>query len=364
MMAAATNTTRGAGAPTLISLLVILGLLIFVAINSVFIVREWEQVVITQFGEMQGPPVQDAGLHFKAPFIQEVHRFEKRLMRWDGPPFTLYTRDRRTIHLNVTARWRIEDAGVFLPRVRDIQRANSALYVAVEGALRDEIGRHDLYEVVRSSNFILTDTGDLGLTLDEQDEIDLSEIATLGREVRELRRGRDGEYLVGRPVVVTRILQDARRRIEEARLGIHLEDILIKQLNYTRDIESNVYAQMNAELAKISAGFRSHGRKNAEQKLGEMERELAMIESAALQRSEEIRGQAEAEAIRIYAEAYNQDPEFYRFVRTLETYEKSVGQNSGLILSTSSVLFELLRSPGNQGRAGNGMVEEMGTRGP
>lgn len=336
--------SNGAGAPAVIGGLVVIGALVFVLINSIFVVREWEQVVITQFGEIQGEPILRAGLHFKKPFVQEVHRYERRLMRWDGTPFTLYTKDRRTIHVNITARWRIDDAAVFLPRIRDVSRANASLYVAIEGAMRNEIGRYDLYEVVRSTNHILADTA-LTVNLEGGEEIDLEEITTLGREVRELRRDEEGNYLGGRPVVVAGILQDARRRIAEARLGIHLEDILIKQLNYTRDIESNVYDQMNAELAKISAGFRSHGRKNAEQRLGEMEKELASIESTAIQRSEEIRGQAEAEAIQIYADAYNLDPGFYRLVRTLEAMEKSIGANTAVVFSTDSALFDLLKNP-------------------
>lgn len=338
------RSSCGAGAPAIIGVLVVIGVLAFVAVNSIFIVREWEQVVITQFGEIQGEPILEAGLHFKRPFVQEIHRYERRLMRWDGPPFTLYTKDRRTIHVNITARWRISDAAVFLPRMRDVSRANASLYVAIEGAMRNEIGRHDLFEVVRSSNHILTDT-ELTVNLDGGEEIDLEEMATLGREVRELRRDPEGNYLGGRPVVVAGILQDARRRIAEARLGIHLEDILIKQLNYTKDIESNVYDQMNAELAKISAGFRSHGRKNAEQRLGEMQKELASIESEAIRRAEEIRGEAEADAIRIYAEAYSRDSSFYRLVRTLEALEKSTGPNTALVFSTDAALFHLLKEP-------------------
>ncbi len=339
------RSMRGASAPALISLILVAGLAIFVAINSVYIVREWEQVVITQFGDIQGEPVRKAGLHFKKPFVQEVHRFERRLMRWDGNPFTLYTRDRRTIHVDVTARWRIEDAAVFLPRVRTVEGANAALFEAVEGALRDEIGTRDLYEVIRSSNYILTSSEELGIEIEGADSLDVEEIVTLGREVRELARDEQGNYLAGRPVVSSAILEDARRRLAEVQLGIHLEDVLIKQVNYTKDIESNVYAQMNAELSKIAAGFLSHGRKNAEQRLGEMERELAEIESAAIRRAEEIRGAAEAAATEIYAEAFNRDPSFYRFIRSLEAYENAVGKNTTLILSTESSFFDLLRDP-------------------
>lgn len=343
------NRLRGSAVPMIVGGVIALGLLVFVVVQSLFVVREWEQVVLTQFGEIQGSPVTEAGLHFKKPFVQEVHRFERRLMRWDGAPYTIYSKDRRTIHLNITARWRIEDAAVFLPRIATVETANAMLYRVIEGALRDEIGKHDLYEVVRSSNHILQEAQDLSLELEEEaPELDLETVATLGREVRELQQDEQGAYRAGRPVVVTGILLDARRRIEQAGLGIHLEDILIKQLNYTRDIESNVYAQMNAELSKISAGFRAHGRKNAEQKLGEMERELASIESEAIERSQEIRGRAEAEAIRIYAEAVNEDPSFYRFLRNLEALDNLLGQNSALVISTDSDLFRFLKNPAGE----------------
>lgn len=339
-----TSNRRAAAAPLILAA-VVLGLLVFLAFNSLFIVREWDQVVITQFGKIQGKPIREAGLHFKKPFIQELHRFEKRLVRWDGEPFTLYTTDRRTILVNVTARWRIDDATEFLPSVRTVENANRFLLSPIEAAVRNQIANYDLFEVVRSTNQILQEA-DLPLDLEgAEEEIDLEDMATLGREIHALPQAADGSYVAGRPYVTEKILEDARTRLAELELGIHLEDILIKQVNYTRDIESNVYAQMNAELAKISAGFRSHGRKNAEQKLGEMERDLAEIESAAIEESQVIHGRAEAEAIHIYAEAYNQDPDFYRFLRTLEAFQNTLGQNSSLVISTESAFFDLLKNP-------------------
>jgi len=180
----------------------------------------------------------------------------------------------------------------------------------------------------------------------------------LGREIRELPRDEAGNYLGGRPVVLEKILEEARKQVAEAVLGIHLEDILIKQLNYTQDIEANVYAQMNAELQKISAGFRSHGQKNAEQKLGEMEKELASIEGAAQERVARIKGRAEAEAIAIYADAFGRNPDFYRFLRTLETYGKTIGSNSSLIVSTDSALFGILKDPEAGVNAGEASSEK------
>lgn len=345
-MTGTSSNTRGSVSPRLIAVAVVIGLFIFLAFNSLFIVREWEQVVVTRFGEIQGKPIREAGLHFKKPFIEDLHRYERRLVRWDGTPFTLYTADRRTVHVNVTARWRVEDAAVFLPRVRTVEDANVRLYQLIEGALRDEIGKYELFEVVRSTNHILREADrSLRMEGNTSSELDLKEIVTLGRETRALRQDEQGNYLVGRPVVTSNILNEARGRIEKARLGIHLEDILIKQLNYTRDIESNVYAQMNAELKKISSGFRSHGNKNAERQLGEMEKELAWIEGAAEEEAERIHGQAEAEAIAVYAEAFNRDPEFYRFLRTLEAFTETLNSNSSLVISTESALFDFLKNP-------------------
>tara|TARA_R100000027_G_scaffold50104_2_gene38732 strand:+ start:16890 stop:17954 length:1065 start_codon:yes stop_codon:yes gene_type:complete len=312
--------------------------------TSLYTISEWEQAVITQFGEVVGDPVTEAGLHVKLPW-QQVQRFDSRLQRWDGRQTTTITRDRKTVNIDVTARWRISDAKQFLEAIRSINQADTRLNGVIAGAVKDEIAKYDLYEVIRSSNRILNlDTEELSIDLDpdQLEEITVKEVATLGSDLPELRQSANGNYLAGRPIVLQGILQEARKRLAQIGLGIELEDILIKQLNYTQEIESNVYAQMNAELQKISAGFRSQGKKRAEQRLGEMERELARISSEAEQRAQIVRGQAEAKAIRIYAEAYNQDPDFYRFLRTLQAYQKGLGPNSRILIGSGSPFFELL----------------------
>jgi membrane protease subunit HflC len=321
---------------------IVLGLLGW---TSLYTTNEWEQAVITQFGEVVGDPVTEAGLHAKLPW-QRVKRFDARLLRWDGSQTTTITRDRKTVNVDVTARWRISDAKQFLEAIRSIDQADTRLNGIIAGAVKDEIAKYDLYEVIRSSNRILDiEAEEITIELDseEMEEISVEEVATLGSDIPELRQAEDGAYLAGRPIVLKGILEEARKRLAQIGLGISLEDILIKQLNYTQEIESNVYAQMNAELQKISAGFRSQGRKRAEQRLGEMERELARIQSQADERAQIIRGQAEAEAIRIYAESYNQGPDFYRFLRTLQAYETSLGENGQIVLGTDGPLFDLLK---------------------
>ncbi len=334
------------GSALLVLLIGLIGLTVVVFKFCVFTINEWEQAIITQFGEVQGEPRTEAGLYFKMPW-QKVQTFDKRLQRWDGSQTTTITRDRRTINVDVTARWRISDARRFRETIRSMNQADSRLNGIIEGAIKDEIAKYDLYEVVRSSNRIL-DEGhdDMAKVISAEDDeeiISADELATLGADLPRLRQREDGRYEAGRPIVLEGVLAEARRRLEQVGLGIHLEDVLIKQLGYIREIESNVYAQMNAELQKIAAGFRSGGQQRAEQRLGEMERELSIIESGAIERAARIRGSAEGESIAIYAEAYNQDPVFYQLLRSLEAYDKTLGENTTLILSTETPLYELIK---------------------
>ena len=310
---------------------------------SLFTVKEWEQAIVLQFGEVIGEPKVDAGLHFKLPW-QTVQHFDRRLMRWDGQQSTAITRDRRTVNIDVTARWRIADARLFRESIGDIRQANVRLNGIIDSAVRDEIAKFDLYEVVRSSNRILeADALDLGAGLGDDVDMNADDLATLGADLPRLRQTSEGQYRAGRPVVLAGVLEMARRPLAE-NFGIELEDVLIKQLGYIREIENNVYAQMNAELEKIAAGFRSSGRERAEERLGEMQRELAIIESSAVERAQRIRGEAEGESTRIYAEAYNRDPELFRFLRGLVAFENVLQGNTTVVISTDSPLYELLKS--------------------
>ncbi len=338
---------RGAG----IAAAVVAGCLAFLAYHTFFVVNEWEQALVLQFGDIVGEPITEAGLHRKIPFIQNVLRFEKRLLRWDGQETTTITRDRKTVVVDVTARWRIVDARRFREAVGSERFAASRLNGIIEGAVKDEIAKYDLYEVVRSSNRILQAEEEAAEP--ETDEDGLPPVAELvtalgSGETPPLRQDDQGRYLAGRPVAIEGILAEARQRLEMVDIGIHLEDLLVKQLNYSAAIEANVYAQMNAELQKISAGFRSAGRQRAEERLGEMERELAVIQSRAQEQSERIRGEAEAASIQIYAEAFNRDPDFYAFLRTLAAYSETVNTNTTLVIGADGPLYQGLIRPLSQ----------------
>ncbi len=343
------STTRSTAGRTALAVLGGCALLAFLAANTFFVVNEWQQALVLQFGQIRGKPIAEAGLHARIPFIQNVERFERRLLRWDGSETTTITRDRKTIVVDVSARWRIADARLFREGVGSTHVAARHLNGIIEGAVKDEIAKYDLFEVVRSSNRILRqdEAEDAMAPVVDEDGVPVMEMATLltSGEVEPLRQDAQERYQAGRPVVIEGILAEARQRLEQVNLGIHLEDLLIKQLNYSASIEENVYAQMNAELQKISAGFRSAGKERAEEKLGEMEKELASIQSRATEQAERIRGEAEAGAIAIYADAYNRDPEFYTFLRTLQSYPLTLSSNATVVIGADSPLYEGLIRP-------------------
>jgi len=293
---------------------------------SCYTVGEAEQVIITQFGEPVGAPVTAAGLHFKLPFVQKVVRIEKRILQWDGTPEQVVTNDKKYIHFDTMARWRIVDPLKFLQTVRDETGAGYRLEAIIEGEVRDVVSSHPLIEVVR--------------TTDREMARDLS-------EVQDSDTGRSGapedlHVAVGREGMAALILESARASAAE--LGIELIDVRVKRINYVDRVLQDVYERMISERERIAARYRSEGEGERSTILGQLDRELKSITSEAFRRAEEVRGQADAEAAGIYAEAYEQDPEFYAFTKTLETYETALANGDvTLVLSAESELFRWLR---------------------
>ena len=304
--------------PTLAAVLLV-GL--FLGGSSAYIVSEFNQAVITQFGEPVGDPITEPGLHFKIPFIQTANMFEKRFLEWDGFPNQVPTRDRRFIWVDTYARWRITDPLLFFQRLRDERGAQSRLDDILDGETRNAVARHDLIEIVRTSNREPADATATGL---EEAEV-LAPIAT------------------GREQITREILEAAAAAVGE--LGIELLDLQFKRINYIADVQQDVFARMIAERQRIAAEFRSEGQGESARIQGERERDLARIQSEAFRAAEEIRGTADAEAIDIYADAYNQDAAFYAFTKSLETYERTMDPGTFLILGTDSQLLRFLETP-------------------
>ena len=296
-----------------LAVLVILG-------QSLYTVSETEQVVLTQFGEPVGDPVVTPGLHFKVPFIQKPNVFEKRFLEWDGNPNQVPTRDKRFIWVDTYARWRITDPLLFFQRLRDERGAQSRLDDILDGETRNAVARHDLIELVRSTN---RDPDDVPIESEEEAVI-----------LEEIERGRQE--------ITGDILATAAERTAD--LGIELLDLRLKRIAYVEEVQKDVFARMIAERQRIAEQFRSEGQGESARIHGERERELAQIQSAAYRQAEELRGEADAEATRIYADAYNRDSDFYAFTKSLETYEQTMDPETFFILGTDSELLRFLEN--------------------
>ena len=300
---------------------VVIGLALLVVLRAtVYTVSETEQIVLTQFGEPVGEPVVSPGLHFKAPFIQRTNVFEKRFLEWDGNPNQVPTRDKRFIWVDTYARWRITDPLLFFQRLRDERGAQSRLDDILDGETRNAVARHDLIELVRSTNRNPEDV----LIESEEEAAILEEIAR------------------GRQEVTRQILETAAGRTSD--LGIELLDLRFKRINYVEEVQQDVFARMIAERQRIAEEFRSEGQGESARIHGERERELAQIQSAAYRRAEELRGEADADATRIYADAYNRDGDFYAFMKSMETYEATMDPNTLFILGTDSEFLRFLET--------------------
>jgi len=306
------------------ALIAIAALVLIVAGNFVFYtLDEAEQAIIVQFGEPVGDVVTKPGLKAKLPWRQ-VRYFDKRLLVWDGDVTQIPTLGREFILVDTTARWRIADPLLFLTSVRDEAGARTRLDDIVDSVVRDMVSSTELEEIVRSKDWEI-DVDDLDdPALADRGDVNLQKQPKLGRELLE---------------------QEILKRAQSSmpRLGVELDDVRIKRVNYISSVRKQVENRMIAERQSIAERFRSEGKGRSQEILGNMERELRTIRSEAARKAEEIRGEADAEATSIYGRAFGADPEFYAFFRTLESY-RSLGENSTLMLRADSDFFRYLEA--------------------
>jgi len=292
-------------------------------LNSAYVIDQAEQGIIVQFGEPIGDVVSEPGLHWKMPFIQEVRRFDNRLLAWDGDVSQIPTLGREFIVVDTTARYRIADPLQFLRSVRDEAGARTRLDDIIDSVARDIVSGTDLEEIVRSADWSV-DVAEIveeeGITIDES----------------ALERPQKGRGQLEREMLT------AASRLMPG-LGIELVDVRIKRINYIDSVRTQVESRMIAERQSIAERFRSEGQGRSQEILGDMEKELRRIRSEAERQAQEIIGKADAEATRIYGEAYGKDAEFYKFFKTLESYD-ALGENSTLMIDADSDFFRYLES--------------------
>jgi len=300
-----------------ILVLIVLAIAVLAVALSVYTVQEYEQIIITRLGK----PVREVttpGLKIRTPLVEKVIRVEKRFLEWDGEPNQLPTKDKRFIFVDTYARWHITDATKYYQRLRDEFGAQSRLDDILDGETRNTVAKHDLIEVVRTSNREFAATEELGGAQDES----------------------FAEVQFGRDKLAAEVL--AAANVATGELGIEVLDFRIKRINYVPEVRREVYARMVSERNRIAEQFRSEGAGEAARINGERERELATIGSEAYREAQEIKGRADAKAADIYARAYSGDPDFYRFLKTMDVLEQTMDANTILLLSTDGEFLRYL----------------------
>lgn len=287
---------------------------------SIYTVSETEQVILTQFGRPLGGVLKEPGLHVKVPFIQTVHRFDKRWLEYDGDPNEIPTKDKKYIWVDTYARWRIADPLRFYQAVRDERGAQSRLDDIVDGETRNAVASFDLIELVRSSNRPFQ-------TTEELEGIGAAEAMA--------------KISAGRGKIAKIILEKAAKITPE--FGIELVDVRFRRINYVETVQQKVFERMISERKRIAERSRSEGQGRAAEIRGEKERDILAATSVGYKSAQQLKGAADAKATAIYAKAYGKDPDFYQFSKTMETLNKSLDDKAWLILSSDSDLLKYLK---------------------
>ena len=300
----------------LLMLLIPVGILLYL---STYIVNEGSQAVVTQIGK----PVRfitEPGLYMRIPFLQTVHALEKRILPWDGAPENMQTRDKKRIFVDCWARWRIVELQRYFTNVRSEQRGQKILDDIVDSAVRDVIAKNNLIDLVRTSNEKLVyESEELERTATARDEVES-----------------------GREEIERQILAVASRDLLQE-YGMELVDVHIKRVKYSDQVRDTVYERMRSERQRIAQLFQSEAEEDRNQIQGITRKQLDSIEGTMKQRSAEIRGAADAEVIRMTAESYGKNLEFFEFLQRLEMYKSALKSDTTLILSTDSDMFGLFK---------------------
>jgi membrane protease subunit HflC len=280
-------------------LIIGLGLvLVFVAAQAAFTIGEWEQGMVVQFGNPKRI-IQEPGLYFKLPVAQNLVRFEKRVLTTDARESEYITLDKKRVLVDHVSRWRINDPLQFYRSVRDRIRAMARLDDIISARLRQEIATHNFLDLIR----------------EKREDI----MAIVTKDTRETAKT----------------------------FGIEVTDVRIKRLDLPEEVQASVFARMRAERERIAKRYRAEGEEQAQQIRASADREREVILATAYESSEKLKGEGDAEATSIYANAFGKDAEFYAFTRRLQAYEKILSNDTTLLLNPDSELLNYLQSPGS-----------------
>ena len=307
-----------------IFLIIVVGVVIL-GFGSIYTINEAEQAVVTQFGKPVGGAVTDAGIHFKTPIIQTVIKFDKRILEWDGSANEIPTLDNKYIFIDAFARWRISDALQFYKSAKNEMLAQSRLDDILDGAVRDEIANRTMVEIVRSSDRVMV-----------IQDVESSSVNVNNKVIE------DFSAKGARLEIVESILESVSKRLLDLKMGIEILDVQLKRINYTSQVQEQVFKRMISGQNQIAEKYRAQGQGKKQEILGmQVQRKKEIISGAYLE-SQKIKGEADANATRIYADAYGKSPEFYNFIKTLETYSNTLDSSTQFILSTDNHYLKYL----------------------
>ena len=307
-------------------------LLISAFFNPFWILTEGEQAVITRFGRIVGTETQ-AGLKIKVPVIDSVTKYSSKILSWDGDPQRIPTKENQFIYVDPTSRWIISDPALFYETVNTTDTAQLRLDDILDSTIRTVISENSLSEAVRNSNKI----NSMQVT-EEVSSVENSEDAERLKSLT-LSDSRQETVYIGREGLSEKMLANASAYTGE--YGITLIDVIIRQLRYSDDLTESVYQRMIKERNQIAEAYRAYGRGQKAEWEGKTQSEQMSILSTAYAESEKIKGVADAQATKIYADAYGQNPEFFKLWRTLESYKKTIG-SMDKVLTTDMPYFNVM----------------------
>ena len=299
--------------------------LIVIIANSIFIINERQQAIVIQFGKPVGEPIIEAGINFKLPLIQNVIRFDKRVLDWDADAVEMPTKDNKYIHIDAFGRWYISNPLKFYKSAKNEMLAQSRLDDIIDGAIRDEISIRVMEEIIRSTDR----------------EMELYAAETMDKTMDEDQKNIN-EIPGARLSIIKNIKKKVSKKLEELDIGIEVVDIQLKRINYNDEVQPNIFNRMISDQERIAEKYLAQGQAKKQEIIGLKVQKKKEILSKAYLQSQEIRGRADAKTTKIYADAYNKSPDFYNFYQTLESYNSTIDSSTRLILSTDSKYLKYL----------------------
>lgn len=294
-----------------IVIIAVLVIIVFAA-GPFYVLNEGEQAVVTRFGAIIDSNT-EAGLKFKMPFVDNVVKYPKKLLSWDGDAQRIPTAENQFIWVDATARWKIIDPMKFYESVTTLEQAYARMDDVIDSSVRTVISENLLREAVRNSNYINESVVEENIQMDdEESSAALRNLTVTETSMESIEKGREelsDEMYTSAKIIVPQY-------------GIELTDIIIRQIRYSDDLTQSVYNRMIKERNQVAQAFRSFGEGQKAEWLGKLDNNKRSILSEAYEKSENIKGKADAEATSIYSESYRADPEFFEFWRSIESYRK------------------------------------------